>query len=185
LVNNTQSSEDNLNQKKEKSTSNQVQKRECPIKDSITKKESPKIDSTSKKVSPPIKIVKYQDSLTFNKNQSQESLNENTVSKKKLPNINKNLPGIPLKDSDESNFVEALYNFKGEKENELNIEKGDHLIITNWKAGDGWVAGYKKGNKEQFGIFPKNFVIQRLIRNKSTDNLKGLYILIHSYTYNL
>ncbi|OUM61127.1 hypothetical protein PIROE2DRAFT_12965 [Piromyces sp. E2] len=155
---------------------NQTQMRESSIDSQNPKKELTKIDSPKK------------ESLTVKKSYSQESSNEsNITSKKELSSLKKiqaqesftlnsnssysSTKGMQ-KDKNESNIVEALYNFRGEKENELNLEKGDHLIITNWKVSDGWVAGYKENNKDQYGIFPKNFVIQHLISNKSIDTSK-------------
>jgi hypothetical protein len=52
----------------------------------------------------------------------------------------------------------ALYDFNGNEEEELNIKKGDHLIILDWNVKDGWVYGYIYDNNEKKGIIPKLFV---------------------------
>ncbi|PVU91271.1 hypothetical protein BB560_000258 [Smittium megazygosporum] len=56
--------------------------------------------------------------------------------------------------------AEALYDFVGENEGELNFSKGDILILTRRNAG-GWIVGYKG---DEIGLVPENFV--KLLKDK-------------------
>jgi hypothetical protein len=62
---------------------------------------------------------------------------------------------IPQEDGD---LVIALYNFKGTKSDELDFHKGEYLRVTNWNFESDWVFGYKSGNKNKKGSFPKTYI---------------------------
>eukprot|EP00833_Pecoramyces_ruminatium_P001736 jgi/Orpsp1_1/1175768/evm.model.c7180000055130.1 len=57
-----------------------------------------------------------------------------------------------------SNLVIAIKDFVADEYDQLDITKGEFLIVTNWNCEEGWVYGYRKDNKEEKGLFPKIFV---------------------------
>jgi hypothetical protein len=55
-------------------------------------------------------------------------------------------------------LVIVLYDFKGSNPDEIDIYKDEYLRVTNWDIGEGWVFGYKSGDKQKEGSFPKAYV---------------------------
>jgi hypothetical protein len=54
----------------------------------------------------------------------------------------------------------AIYDFKSYNKNELDIFKGDKLVITHYNIRNGWHYGYKASNPEIRGYFPKLVINQ-------------------------
>ena len=57
-------------------------------------------------------------------------------------------------------MVYALHNYAAENEGELNLEKGDIVMVTEVDNGDGvgWWRGYAKGKENVIGKFSTKFV---------------------------
>ncbi|OUM65739.1 hypothetical protein PIROE2DRAFT_7153 [Piromyces sp. E2] len=59
-----------------------------------------------------------------------------------------------LQDNAKGDLVSALYDFKGNKSEELDFKKGDYLRVLDWEVRSGWVYGYNYNNSQKKGIFP-------------------------------
>jgi len=57
-------------------------------------------------------------------------------------------------------LVKALFDYEGEKDDELSFKKGEIIKIMEWQTDEiGWLSGELNG---KFGFLPKNFVTERL-----------------------
>ncbi|OUM61126.1 hypothetical protein PIROE2DRAFT_62713 [Piromyces sp. E2] len=65
--------------------------------------------------------------------------------------------GFILPDTLPQSIIPSTTQQKCEKPDELNLTKGDILIITNWEICEGWAKGYNKNDPSKKGIFPKNY----------------------------
>ena len=54
---------------------------------------------------------------------------------------------------------------------ELDIHKGEYLRVTNWNFESDWVFGYKSGNKNKKGSFPKTYI-------SICNDKKGIFFII-------
>ncbi|OUM57687.1 hypothetical protein PIROE2DRAFT_64864 [Piromyces sp. E2] len=64
---------------------------------------------------------------------------------------------------DNSDLVLVLYDFSGEAPEELSIQKGMYLRVTDWNIKEGWSLGYKVLDNKKRGIFPTVFVTGKII----------------------
>jgi len=56
-----------------------------------------------------------------------------------------------------SSLVIALSNFTAYEYDQLDIQKDEFLVVTNWNYKDGWVYGHRKDKINEEGSFPKVF----------------------------
>ncbi|ORX86582.1 HECT-domain-containing protein [Anaeromyces robustus] len=69
-----------------------------------------------------------------------------------------------------SALVIATNKFIANKYDQLDLDTGELLIVTDWNYEDGWAFGHRKNNKEEKGKFPKVLV---RICNKGDEELEG------------
>ncbi|ORX78581.1 hypothetical protein BCR32DRAFT_270001 [Anaeromyces robustus] len=105
---------------------------------------------------------------------------------KKLDSITTNENDIPLTEPDidndsydrtensNSSFSEDLtennsdytvyskYKYIGSKPEEISVNKGVKLAVTDWNAKEGWVKVYQVGNKNNKGLYPINYIINSI-----------------------
>jgi len=55
-------------------------------------------------------------------------------------------------------LVIATKAYEADEYYELDIKKGEFLIVTDFDYKEGWVYGHRKDNEEEKGIFPKVFI---------------------------
>lgn len=71
------------------------------------------------------------------------------------------LPGIHAIDSNDNMnrlfSVRALYGYKSRQSEELDLIKGQVLVVTSLRE-DPWWIGYEESNPEKIGVFPSNYV---------------------------
>jgi len=71
--------------------------------------------------------------------------------------------------------VIAINDFSGEKYDQLDINKDEILIVTNWECEEeGWVYGHRKDNNEEKGLFPKGFIKICNEEDKDTINKSNI-----------
>jgi len=71
--------------------------------------------------------------------------------------------------NEKGDFAVVLYGHNGITSDELNILKGEYLIVTNWDVGDGYAFGYKINDPQKKGKFPFPLV------RKFSDNKEMTY----------
>jgi len=70
-----------------------------------------------------------------------------------------------------STIVTATHNFIAEDYDQLDIEKDEVLVVTDWNYKEGWVYGHRKNNENEKGIFPKVFV--KILNYENTEELNS------------
>jgi len=83
-----------------------------------------------------------------------------------------------FKEKDKGDLVLSLYNFEGINSDELNVKRGDYLIVTNWNVKEGWVYGHQIYNSEKKGLFPKIFITKCDKEEEYGDLATSLYNFI-------
>lgn len=53
--------------------------------------------------------------------------------------------------------VVALYDFKGERDDDLTFKEKDVIVVTDSGTGDGWMKGHLQSNPGFIGNFPGNY----------------------------
>jgi len=93
--------------------------------------------------------------------QSITSSKPNTVAKFKISSVSKQNededeePRRPIKTKKNVNLVQAKYNYRATREDELDIIQGDIITIVQEEDEDGWAYGEIEGKT---GYFPYSFV---------------------------
>ena len=105
--------------------------------------------------------------LIINKNTNESEMKKiNENSNKYLNNKNGNNEKDIDKGKKESNengnekgdLAKVLYYFMGNTSDELNLQKDEYLIVTNWNVGNGFAFGYKRIDPQNKGKFPSSLV---------------------------
>jgi len=69
-----------------------------------------------------------------------------------------------------STLVIATENHDSVRYEELDIKKGDFLIVTDWNYEEkGWIYGHRKDNEEERGIFPEIFI--KVYKDENKGNI--------------
>jgi hypothetical protein len=71
-----------------------------------------------------------------------------------------------------SSLVIALSNFTAYEYDQLDIQKDEFLVVTNWNYKDGWVYGHRKDKINEEGSFPKVFAKICNTDNNESNTLK-------------
>eukprot|EP00833_Pecoramyces_ruminatium_P007735 jgi/Orpsp1_1/1181767/evm.model.c7180000078511.1 len=56
------------------------------------------------------------------------------------------------------NLVIAKMDFIADEYDQLDITKGEFLVVTDWNYEEGWVYGHRRNKEDEKGLFPKVFV---------------------------
>jgi len=74
-----------------------------------------------------------------------------------------------MKYNEKGDRAVVLFSHNGTNSDELILNRGEYLIVTNWNAGDGYVYGYKENDPQQKGKFPsplvRKYYENRVVRN--------------------
>jgi len=62
------------------------------------------------------------------------------------------------KRNEKGDLAVVLFSYNRITSDELDINKNEYLIVTNWNVGDEYVYGYKRNNPQQKGKFPSSLV---------------------------
>ena len=80
-----------------------------------------------------------------------------------------------------------LFKYTRNTSDELSLNKGEYLIVTNWNVGDGYDYDYKRNDLQQKGNFPSPLV-RKISENKGffLNYLRlryMIFIYIYKYVY--
>eukprot|EP00833_Pecoramyces_ruminatium_P008856 jgi/Orpsp1_1/1182888/evm.model.c7180000083072.1 len=100
-------------------------------------------------------LIKSKDNIDIKNNNNEI---ENITNYKVDLNLNENIENDIDTQGNNENLAIANYDFKGCNTNELNIKKGDKLIILDESKKEGWLYGYNINNSQKKGFFPKVFI---------------------------
>ncbi|ORX64502.1 HECT-domain-containing protein [Anaeromyces robustus] len=76
-------------------------------------------------------------------------------------------------------LIIATRDFQAEEYDQLDIIKGEFLMVTNWYEKEGWIFGYRKDHPEEKGLFPKIFI--KIYKEENESNSTTKFIITPEY----